>query len=380
MVSALGFGCMRLPTSDGKPMSRKIDIEKSSRMLRSAIDLGVNYLDTAYGYHGGASERFLGKFLDEGFRDQVKVATKSPVWLINGPKDFDAHLKEQLRRLRTDHIDFYLFHALNGKVWKDKVLKHRLLERAEAAVDDGRIGHLGFSFHDDLRAFKTIIDGYDGWSFCQIQYNYMDTDNQAGTKGLRYAHSKGLAVVVMEPLLGGRLANPPKAIRSIIKGDSRATSPADLALRWIWNQPEVSVVLSGMGTLRQVKGNLESADNSRIGSLKRCESKLIERIKKAYEGLVPIPCTKCGYCMPCPHGVDIPRNFENLNNGVMHDDLKGARAEYVRFIKKKEKAGACVQCRKCEKKCPQGIPISRWMPEIHAILGEGKRYAGLPAA
>ena len=376
-VSALGFGCMRFPTLDGKPMSSKILVEKSSRMVLTAIDNGVNYLDTAYGYHGGRSEKFLGKILEDGYRERVRLATKSPVWLIEKPRDFDKYLDEQLKRLRTDHVDFYLFHGLNGRVWKDTVLKHRLLERAEVAIDDRRIGAIGFSFHDDFKAFKTIVDGYDHWGLCQIQYNYMDIENQAGTRGLRYAASMGLPVVVMEPLLGGRLATPPESIRRVIRTRKNVASPADLALKWIWNQPEVSVILSGMSTMQQVRGNLRSAESSGVGSLARTDQALIQRIRKTYEMMVPIPCTKCGYCMPCPHGVNIPTNFEEYNNGFIHRDLKGARMEYTRFTKKKARASACVQCGDCEKKCPQKIPISRWMPEVHAVLGEGKRFTGI---
>ena len=289
--SALGFGCMRLPTTDRKPMSGKIDQDRDARMIRYAIDRGVNYIDTAYPYHGGKSEAFVGNMLRDGYRERVKLATKSPVWLIKKPKDFDKYLDEQLKRLRTDHIDFYLFHALNKKAWEKTVVKHSLLDRAERARERGKILHLGFSFHDDYAAFKKIVDGHDGWDFCQIQYNYMDTENQAGTKGLKYAASKGLGVVVMEPLLGGRLANPPRPIQYIIETDRRKRSPADLALQWVWNQPEVSLVLSGMNTFRQVSRNIASAGTSGVGSFGKRDLKLIDRIKRKYAQMIPIPCT-----------------------------------------------------------------------------------------
>lgn len=373
-VSALGFGCMRLPTTDGNPGSGKVDERESIRMIRHAIDSGVNYVDTAYPYHEGRSEIVVGKALKGGYRKKVRLATKSPVWQIKKAKDFDTFLDEQLERLQTDHVDFYLLHGLNKKRWEDTVLRLSLLRRAEAAVRDGRIGHLGFSFHDRYEVFKEIIDGYDGWTFCQIQYNYMDTNNQAGTKGLKYAASKGLAVVVMEPLLGGRLANPPTAVRKILNLSGRRRSPADLALQWLWNQPEVSVVLSGMSTAAQVKGNLRSADLSGIGSLDAGDLRLIERIKKKYRSMLPIPCTGCGYCTPCPNGVDIPRNFELYNNGFIHDDARGARTTYMRFVAEKERASACQQCKECEAKCPQKIRISEWMPKVHAVLGEGKPF------
>ena len=366
--SALGFGCMRLPTRDGKPMSARIDQEKATKMIRHAIDHGVNYIDTAYPYHRGKSEAFVGRTLRDGYRERVKLATKSPVWLIKKPKDFDTYLDEQLQRLRTDNIDFYLFHALNGKAWDNIIVKRGLLDRAERARDRGKIEYLGFSFHDKFKAFKKIVDGHDGWDFCQIQYNYMDIENQAGTKGLKYAASKGLGVVVMEPLLGGKLANPPRAIADMVKKGSKHRSPADLALQWVWNQPEVSLVLSGMNTLGQVRGNLKSAEASGVGSFSSLDERLVDRIRRKYKAMVPIPCTECAYCMPCPNAVDIPRLFELYNNGAIHEDMRSAKITYERFVHKKNRASACIQCKKCEKKCPQKIPISEWMPKVHAAL------------
>ena len=211
-ASALGFGCMRLPTSDGERLSPNILEDEAVRMIRYAVDRGVNYLDTAYPYHGGQSEIVVGKALLGGYREKVKLATKLPVWMVEGPADFDRLLGEQLKKLQSGYIDFYLLHALGRSRWRDIVLKHDLLGRAKAALDDGRIRHLGFSFHDDYEGFEEIVNGSDLWSFCQIQYNYMDTENQAGTRGLKLAASKGLAVVVMEPLMGGRLASPPKDV------------------------------------------------------------------------------------------------------------------------------------------------------------------------
>jgi predicted aldo/keto reductase-like oxidoreductase len=364
---------MRLPTTDHKPMSARIDRKKATDMVRHAIDNGVNYVDTAYPYHGGKSESFLAGALKEGYRDKVRLATKSPVWLIKKQKDFDKYLDEQMTRLKTEHIDLYLFHALNGKSWKEKVLRLGLLKRAEAALKEGKIGRIGFSFHDSYRSFKQIVDGYEGWSFCQIQYNYLDTVNQAGTKGLRYAASKGLGVVVMEPLLGGRLAAPPKPVRAILDAQDPRRTPADLALQWIWNQPEVSVVLSGMTTMGQVRGNLRSAEDSGVGSLRKRDLRLIERLQRKYTELSPVPCTKCSYCMPCPNGVQIPGNFEVYIDGIVNSDLKGARRAYTRFIGEKARASSCIQCKKCERKCPQGIRISEWMPKIHSVLGEGRK-------
>jgi len=371
-VSALGFGCMRLPTRDGIPQSEAIDEPETIRMIRHAVDQGVNYIDTAYPYHNGRSEAVTGKALQDGYRSKVMLATKSPVWQIAKPSDFDIYLNEQLARLGTDRIDFYLLHALGTERWEKIVLKHSLLERAEAAVKDGRVGHIGFSFHDKADVFKRIIDGYGGWSMCQIQYNYMDTENQAGTSGLKYAASKGIAVVVMEPLLGGRLAVPPQAAADVFRASGRGWSPAEWALQWTWDQAEVSTVLSGMKAMAEVEENLRAADRSRIGSLDAGDLGFFERARKILRERAAIPCTRCGYCQPCPSGVNIPRNFELYNDCVIYDDPAIPRAVYARFMPEGERAGACTGCRECEEKCPQRIAISECMPEVHAVLGKSQ--------
>jgi predicted aldo/keto reductase-like oxidoreductase len=371
-VSALGFGCMRLPTRDGIPQGENIDEFETIRMIRHAVDQGVNYIDTAYPYHNGRSEVVTGKALQDGYRSKVMLATKSPVWQIAKPSDFDTYLGEQLARLGTDHIDVYLFHALSTERWEGIVLKHNLLERAEAAVRDGRIGHIGFSFHDQADVFKRIVDGYGGWSMCQIQYNYMDTENQAGTQGLKYAASKGIAVVVMEPLLGGRLAAPPQAVADVFRTSGCGWSPAEWALQWTWDQAEVSTVLSGMKAMAEVEENLRAAGRSGIGSLDAGDLGLFEQAKKILRERAPIPCTQCGYCQPCPSGVNIPRNFELYNDCVIYDDPAIPRAVYARFMPEGERAGACAGCRSCEEKCPQGIAISECMPEVHEVLGKSQ--------
>jgi predicted aldo/keto reductase-like oxidoreductase len=368
-VSALAFGCMRLPTTDGVPQSGKIDEPETIRMIRHAIDRGVNYIDTAYPYHDGQSEVVTGKALRDGYRAKVRLVTKSPVWLIAAPSDFDRYLDEQLARLQTDHIDLYLFHALGTERWEKIVLKHGLIERAEAAIRDGRVGRVGFSFHDRLDVFKRIVDAYGGWSMCQIQYNYMDTENQAGTEGLRYAAAKGLAVVVMEPLLGGRLAAPPRVAEDVLRASHRAWSPAEWALQWLWDQAEVSTVLSGMKAMREVEENLRAADRSAIGSLHAEDQGLVARAREVLRERAPIPCTQCGYCLPCPSGVNIPRNFMLYNDCVIYDDPAIPRAVYGRFLPEGERASACTACRTCEEKCPQGIVISERLPEVHSVLG-----------
>jgi hypothetical protein len=249
------------------------------------------------------------------------------------------------------------------------VPKFKLLEKAGAAIRDGRIRHLGFSFHDNYESFEKIVNGYDRWTFCLIQYNYMDTENQAGTRGLKLAAAKGLAVVIMEPLLGGRLAHPPASIRQVIERSSVKRSAADWALQWLWDQPEVSVVLSGMSNLDQVNANLDSAAHARSHSFQATDLKLIADLQQKYRERAAIPCTKCNYCMPCPNGVNIPANFEIYNEAFLHEDIPGARFKYQIFITEAARANVCVACHDCEDHCPQKIPISEWMPKVHALLG-----------
>jgi predicted aldo/keto reductase-like oxidoreductase len=368
--SALGFGCMRLPTIGGDRSN--IDEPLAMRMLRYAIDRGVNYLDTAYPYHGGNSERFLGRALQDGYRDKVMLATKLPVRMVEHTADFDRFLNEQLERLQTDHIDFYLFHGMRTSRL-ETVRRLNLLAQAERALADGRIRHLGFSFHDTFEVFKEIVDEYDGWTLCQFQYNYMNEDYQAGTRGLRYAASKGLAVVVMEPLLGGKLVAPPPSIQDLWDTSQTRRTPAEWALQWLWNKPEVSVVLSGMSAMQHVEENVASAERSGVGLLSEGDLALIDQVRTRYEELCPIPCTQCGYCMPCPNGVDIPRNFSTFNNAAMYDAFDEARRRYGREPED-ARASACIQCRECEDLCPQDIPISEWMPLVHSVLGEGRPY------
>ncbi len=368
-VSNLGFGCMRFPVEDGD--SARIDEPEATRMLQYAIDHGVNYVDTAYYYHDGNSERFLGRALGDGYGDKVKLATKLPSWSVRTQDDFDRFLDEQLTRLQTDHIDFYLLHALRKDSWH-KLRDLDVLERAERAIADGRIRHLGFSFHDEYDVFQEIVDAYD-WTFCQIQHNFMDIETQAGTRGLHYAASKGLAVVIMEPLLGGRLVNPPSPIQDVWDTATNQRTPADWALQWLWNQPEVTVVLSGMSTMEQVRENLGSADTAGINTLTEEDMALFDQVRAQYQRLCPIPCTGCGYCMPCPNGVDIPRNLEIYNQGMMYDKPDAARQSYA-WLSEDERASACAECHECEELCPQDIPISEWMSRLHRVLGEGEPF------
>jgi predicted aldo/keto reductase-like oxidoreductase len=367
--SALGFGAMRLPTIDGDP--GKIDEPEATRMIRYAIDQGVNYVDTAYTYHQETSEPFLGRALQEGYRERIRLATKLPSWKVEGPEDFDRYLGEQLKRLRTEHIDFYLLHSLNAGSWA-KIRDLGVLRWAEGALADGRIGHLGFSFHDKYEVFKEIVDASDSWTFCQIQYNFMDIEYQAGTKGLEYAASRGLAVVVMEPLRGGLLArNVPPAVQEILDSAPRKRSPADWALQWVWNHPEVSVVLSGMSTMEQVKQNVASAGQSGPGALRDEELELVARVRDKYRELGRIPCTDCQYCLPCPNGVNIPRVFEIYNDAKIYGDEQSARSSYA-WLDEEQRANLCLECEECLEKCPQQIEIPDWLSKAHELLRGGE--------
>jgi predicted aldo/keto reductase-like oxidoreductase len=366
-VSALGFGCMRFPVI--KRNTSRIDEKPAAEMLYTAIDNGVNYIDTAYPYHGGQSEGFVGRTLQGEYRDKVKLATKMPSWKIKKAEDFDFYLNEQLDRLKTDHIDCYLLHALNQKHWTT-LQSLDVLPWAEKAKSDGRIAHLGFSFHDEFPVFKSIIDAYQEWDFCMIQLNYMDQDYQAGIEGLKLASERGLAVVIMEPLRGGRLVDPPKDIQQIWDSADIKRSVAEWSLQWLWNKPEVAAVLSGMSTLEQVQENLVSADRSGMGLLTSGELDLIERVKATYNGLALIPCTRCNYCVPCPEGVDIPRILRIYNDGIMYDKFETAKTDYNIWVPEENKGNLCVVCGDCEEQCPQDIPISDWMSRIH------QEYAG----
>ena len=368
-VSALGFGAMRLPVLDND--SGKINIPLATQMVRYAIDQGVNYVDTAYPYHNGESERFLAGALKDGYREKIKLATKMPSWLVKTEADLDRYLEEQLKKLDVDDIDFYLLHAMNKGYWEN-YKKVDVFSWAEKKMSEGLFHHLCFSFHDDYEVFESIVTGYDNWTMAQIQYNYMDINRQAGRKGLKIAADRGLAVVIMEPLRGGRLAqNPaPKSVEAVWAKSEYDWTPAAWALQWLWDQPEVSVVLSGMSAIEQVKENLETASTSGIGKLRVKDLSLIDEVREAYDALAPIPCTKCEYCLPCPNGVAIPKIFEIYNEGVMYDEFSGARWAYHNQIKPEARADNCIECGECEAACPQSIQIIDWLAKAHEKLTE----------
>jgi predicted aldo/keto reductase-like oxidoreductase len=339
-----------------------IDEERATKQVRYAIDQGVNYVDTAWPYHGGQSEPFLAHALAGGYREKVKLATKLPSWLLNSREDMDRFLKAQLEKLHTDHIDYYLVHALLGDLW-DKIEDLGIADFLDQAKADGRIINAGFSFHGAVDDFKRIVDAYD-WDFCQIQYNFLDEKNQAGTEGLEYAAAKGLGVVIMEPLRGGNLINPmPPAVKEIWDEAPTKRKPVEWALRWVWNHPEVTVVLSGMNQEAHIEENLAVADKAYPNSLAEAELQLIKKVERKYRELMKVGCTGCRYCMPCPQGVNIPFCFEDYNNLYMTGDANGTKFHYavrlsgVLSVGDREFASQCIQCGECLDKCPQHIDI-----------------------
>ena len=366
-ASILGMGAMRLPTSDGNRMGTNVVGDEAVALIQAAIDGGVNYVDTAYMYHGGRSEVVVGKALQGAYRGKARIATKSPVARIKSVDEFDRILHEQLGRLGAEHIDFYLLHGLDRAKWRT-VLELGLLRRAEDARAAGKIGHLGFSFHDEFDAFPEILDGYDRWEFCQIQCNYMDTDFQAGTRGLELARERGIPVIVMEPVRGGRLAAPPAEVAALLAAHPSRRTPVEWALHWAWDRPDVAVVLSGMSSLSQVRENLVAADSAARGAFGPSELETLNRAAQLFRRRAAVPCTACGYCVPCPHGVNIPRNFSLYNDGVIYDNPANARFTYFQFLPEKARASACTACGECEPKCPQNIDVASWMGNIRTAF------------
>lgn len=371
-VSILGFGCMRLPI---KGSYDQIDSEKASKLLDYALDQGINYLDTAYPYHGistshgGNSEIFLGDYLTEsGRRDEVHLATKLPTWLLENEGDMENFLTQQLKRLQTDCIDFYLLHSLKEKQWFNMEVLG-VLEFLDEAVADGRIKYTGFSSHDETDFVKEVVDSYN-WDICQIQYNYLDENIQAGKEGLHYASNKGLGMVIMEPLKGGVLANHvPPEVQEIWNESQFERTPAEWAFCYLWDIPEISVVLSGMNTLNQLKENLNTAENSSPNSMTSEEKEIMDEVKKVYQDKIAVECSACGYCMPCPSGINIPKCFSYLNQAEMFEDYSEVRNQYYFMLKETEMAGNCLECGLCEELCSQHIPIREKLKEVAHKMG-----------
>ena len=360
-VSALGFGCMRLPVNEGK-----IDEGAAIALIHHAIDRGVNYLDTAWGYHGGASEPLVGKAVRNGLREKVFLATKLPPWEVKTLDDCDRVLNEQLRRLETDYLDFYLLHSLTRPSW-DAMRDLGVLGFFERALADGRVRHVGFSFHDDIDCFKEIVDGWD-WEFCQIQYNYMDERVQAGTEGLLYADERGLDIAIMEPLRGGTLGEPlPEDLDAVRKDLGVEWSAGQLALRWVLDHPEAAVTLSGMNRMDHLEENMAVAEATEPGSMTDVEKELVGAIRGRYDEKILVDCTACRYCLPCPQGVNIQSTFFLYNDMSMFD-VGRARFGYQKMTSPDEWASHCVECGICEERCPQHIPIIERLAEAHEAL------------
>lgn len=361
-VSTLGFGCMRFPIIDGD--NSAIDYDKSIDMVRYAINNGLNYIDTAYNYHGGNSEKFVAKVLEDGYREKVYLATKNPVWLAETYEDFEKLLDEQLENLNTDYIDFYLLHSLNGKSW-EKIVKLNVFDFIKEAKKKGKIKYIGFSFHDEFSLFKEIIDSHD-WDFCQIQLNYMDRQFQAGLEGLSYAAEKDISVVIMEPIKGGKLVEPPKEIEAIFDESNVQRSPAAWALKYLYDFDDVAVVLSGMSTMAQVKENIETASESTKLSPK--ELAIIDRVTKVYRDKIQVDCTSCRYCMPCPSNVAIPNIFQQYNDIYVYDQLEQSQNNYKHLIENQKDASMCIECGECEAICPQNLAIIELLKEAETNL------------
>ncbi|MDO5037935.1 MAG: aldo/keto reductase [Tissierellia bacterium] len=363
-VSQLGFGCMRLPVLDGD--NTKIDEAMASKMLDRAMEAGINYYDTAYIYHGENSESFVGDYFEKrGDREDIYLATKLPVWKMDKPEDTRRFLNEQLRRLKTDYIDFYLLHTLDAEEW-EKVKDFQVIEELFRAREEGLIRYLGFSFHDDYGVFEDILSHHD-WDFCQIQLNYLDVNHQAGLRGLKLAGDRGISLVIMEPVKGGKLANPPEEVMALWEGSSRDLSPAGHALAFLWNQEEVSVVLSGMTTMDQLEDNLRVADAISPGSLSKEDWALYDQAKAIFDERIQIACTACDYCQPCPQGVKIPKIFTMYNDLYIFGEDKN-RDQYKKLLEEGGGADQCVACGQCEGECPQHLEIIQGLKDAHEAL------------
>lgn len=354
-VSAFGMGCMRFPMTKLEDGTEVVDESISTPVIRHAIDSGVNYVDTAYVYSGQKNEMMLAHALRDGYREKVYVATKLPTWACNTREDMDRLLGEQLANLETDHIDFYLVHALNKGSW-EKIRDLGIREFLDKAKAEGKIKYACFSFHDGYDTFIDIIDSYD-WDMCQIQMNYMDIDNQATLKGMKYAGEKGIPVVIMEGLLGGKLAKAPDNVQALYDAFPVKRSPVEWAFRWLCSQPEVATVLSGITNMEQCDDNLAIFDRCEIGCMTAEEEELIAKVRDAYNSRTKIGCTGCRYCMPCPNDVDIPRIFSIWNDLNLYGSKLKENGRYKKVIADNHAADKCIECGACEGVCPQQLPI-----------------------
>ena len=368
-ISILGFGCMRFPRSMGR-----IDMAETEREIVAAVEAGVNYFDTAYIY--GGSEAALGEILEKNnLRQRVKIATKLPHYLIKSREGLEKCFQEQLRRLRTEHIDYYLMHMLSDTDTWEKLKALGMEDWIAEKKRLGQIGQVGFSYHGMSDMFCALLDAYD-WDFCQIQYNYMDEHSQAGRRGLLYAHEKGLPVIIMEPLRGGRLAaNLPAKAQAIFAAAEPKRSAAHWAFRWLWNQKEVICVLSGMNSMEMLRENITAASEAAAGDLSEADQAMLRSVAAAINEKMPVGCTGCGYCMPCPKGVDIPGTFAAYNRSASEGRFSALK-EYTMCTAMRRQSSAasnCIGCGKCERHCPQSLPIRQHLSEAAKTL-EGPLY------
>lgn len=365
-LSILGFGCMRFPTK-----GTGIDEERSIAMIHEAINQGINYFDTAYPYHGGKSEPLLGKALAGGLREKVFIATKLPQYLVNSLEAAKKYFYSQLEKLQTDYIDYYLMHMFTDLASYEKMVNLGVIDWLASQKEAGVIRNFGFSFHGGKKDFEEIVRAYP-WDFCQIQFNYMDENNQATIDGLRLAHELGMPVIIMEPLRGGRLAaNLPKEVMKAFEGYPTKRTPAEWSFRWIWNHPEVTVVLSGMSDEEQLRENIQIASSAKANDFGPEEVAVFDKVKAVLTEKTKIPCTACNYCMPCPYGVNIPGNFAIYNDKYLlgHKSIKMKYMQNLGMLSKKPAfASQCVQCGKCEKHCPQHIEIRKELKTVKKEL------------
>lgn len=367
LAHPLGIGCMRLPVLDDGAVDRPAAVA----LLREALDSGATHFDTAHVYHGGTSESVLGEALAEGRRDRAFISTKSPVWEAKTEAYFDRLLDESLARLRTDRIDLYLLHALQGATW-GPARDAGALAFLDRAKRDGRIRFAGFSFHDGPGLFREICDAYP-WDACLLQFNYMDVEFQAGLSGIRHAHARGMAVMAMEPLRGGRLVKRvPEDVLAAFAAAREGRSPAAWALRFVLDHPEIAVVYSGMGTRGQLRENLATAEGCPAGSLSAAERAALARARDLFRARFKVHCTECGYCMPCPRGVAIPLALDVYNSRFAYGQDAALEGFYRAMAAEGQGAGRCDRCGACEARCPQGVPIREALAAAHELFGGGE--------
>ena len=362
-VSRLGFGCMRLPVKKVEDDQYRIDRETAISMIRRGIDGGITYVDTAYPYHGGESEIVVGLALKNGYREKVTLTTKLPIWAVNEEKDMNRLLDEQLKKLDVPSVDFYLLHAMS-RDRLDKMQAFHYQDFCREALSDGRVKHIGFSFHDDKETFFKILNDWDGWGLAQIQFNYLDDQEQATVEGLREAGRRSIPIVVMEPLRGGALANPPANVKELMDKSEVKRSPVEWAFAYVADYPEVATILSGMSTPEQLEDNLRIFDTLTVGGMTDKDRQFAKELKQAYLSRMPVKCTACQYCQPCPQDVHIPDIFQAYNNAKMFDRPGQFVRSYARLEEKGFDASHCVQCGACESACPQHLFIIDWLQRI----------------